>query len=668
MAYEKIGFNSGDVLTATHMNHIEEGISALDTFAQTAMLRDAAFAPVSQLPADGRVKGENMGGESTITPNFTNLVAEDYSGIDLNSRWSSSGNKVSAADGRIHLQLDVVPGDVIRFNLSEYAFNGDYCNIYVYRSGGTLLNSGYKASEDPNLDLDLSNSDCAVWTVGSQINGGVPAYAHLNLRIADTAITVDDLAAIGRAGLVITRNQEITYTETSDEIIAEVSADFDVKNVRSTDIYGYVDKLAARYPAYIARENLGKDQSGLYDVNRYVLNGQRYYLAWQRQNYPKMFAWANSSTTIYSVSVSPRVGDTMYSTNYIGTSYGTVSSVNYTAQGVTPKVASTRTVGGKVFTRKPESDVEPTLGYTINQPEYGVAPASVGARIRTHGGPVLAKITATGNGTLTGDNSITYIRYPLGDCNSDWQRPLTVTIWANEHQDTPEPAIIMARFIKDLAENTNNALLHFLKTNVQLVIIPVLNPHGYNWQDTGAQYGDGYYNVNDVNINRNYDTPGWAEGPYDTGTGALGSYPGSEVETQYAMNTLQLSKAVVGMSLHTVGYLDSTGTVDNPASNGLCHYQGEGFNTAKIARIAQTMWSNYNLLFTDYGRTPPDETGKSPAYIHYTGCIGGLVEMQPRESIDPVGTDGSPLAMEGCYTEFLQCLYMWLTDWIDGNN
>lgn len=31
MAYEKIGFNKGDVLTAAHMNHIEEGIGALDT-------------------------------------------------------------------------------------------------------------------------------------------------------------------------------------------------------------------------------------------------------------------------------------------------------------------------------------------------------------------------------------------------------------------------------------------------------------------------------------------------------------------------------------------------------------------------------------------------------------------------------------------------------------
>ena len=85
----------------------------------------------------------------------------------------------------------------------------------------------------------------------------------------------------------------------------------------------------------------------------------------------------------------------------------------------------------------------------------------------------------------------------------------------------------------------------------------------------------------------------------------------------------------------------------------------------KIDKIAEVMKANYNLAFTSYGTAEPTTTGKAPAYITYAGCIGGLVEMQPREAISPQGTDGSPMVMETCYTDFLQCLYMWLTDYSD---
>ena len=295
----------------------------------------------------------------------------------------------------------------------------------------------------------------------------------------------------------------------------------------------------------------------------------------------------NGSTVIYSLSVSPRVEDTMYSSNYIGTVYGTVTSVNCSAQGSPIMEASTRTVSGLIFTRYSSSDVAPLLWYTSTLPEIvggvTVNPDQVGANLYTADGSPVARITAVNGNTITTNNQWrpTFIRYPMGDINSERKKPLTVTIWANEHQDTPEPAIMVARFIKDLCENTNNDLLRYIKNNLMLVIIPVANPHGYNWQETGSQYGDGYYNVNNVNINRNYDTPGWANGPYDTGDGALGIYGGSELETQYIMNTVQLSKAVIAMSLHTVGYLNGAGTVENPISNGLCHYQGNNFNMSK---------------------------------------------------------------------------------------
>ena len=87
-------------------------------------------------------------------------------------------------------------------------------------------------------------------------------------------------------------------------------ADFNADNMSVQDLYDYLEVLIARYPNYIKKETMGKDASNAYDWNRYILY-DGFYHAWQRQNYPKMSAWVNGSTVIYSVSVSPRVGDTL---------------------------------------------------------------------------------------------------------------------------------------------------------------------------------------------------------------------------------------------------------------------------------------------------------------------------------------------------------------------
>ena len=39
---------------------------------------------------------------------------------------------------------------------------------------------------------------------------------------------------------------------------------------------------------------LGKDAIGKYDMVRYMLADRQYY-AWQKQNYPKMYAWKDNS-------------------------------------------------------------------------------------------------------------------------------------------------------------------------------------------------------------------------------------------------------------------------------------------------------------------------------------------------------------------------------------
>lgn len=58
MAYEKIGFNSGDVLTAAQMNHIETGIDALDTNKLDATaLPEAVNTALAQAKASGEFDG-----------------------------------------------------------------------------------------------------------------------------------------------------------------------------------------------------------------------------------------------------------------------------------------------------------------------------------------------------------------------------------------------------------------------------------------------------------------------------------------------------------------------------------------------------------------------------------------------------------------------------------
>lgn len=97
--------------------------------------------------------------------------------------------------------------------------------------------------------------------------------------------------------------------------------DIDVPNAVADDIHAYMDAAVNGNPA-VTKEILGKDSSGRYDIARYTY-GDRQHIAWQKQNYPRMYAWKNGDTVIYSTSVSPRIGDVMYTDPVIGEKYGT---------------------------------------------------------------------------------------------------------------------------------------------------------------------------------------------------------------------------------------------------------------------------------------------------------------------------------------------------------
>ena len=410
-----------------------------------------------------------------------------------------------------------------------------------------------------------------------------------------------------------------------------------------------MDALAGKYTQYITKQTMGKDASNTIDHNRYILS-KAYWRAWQRENYPRMFAWKNGSTVIYSTSVSPRVGDNMYSTPYIGTVYKAVTAVNSAA-----KTASTRTVNGLVFTRYAEGDIEPTLVYT-KVPGFPGSFAT--ATVYNSSFASLTKVSSVGDGSFVGEDGITYMRYPFEDRRADKTKPLSIFILSNEHGyqgDDLIPSLVAMRMAKDLCKNTENPFLRWLKENCMITMIPVGNPWGY------ARYlvnnGSGYYNSNGININRNYDTPGWSTS--DTNYGdveTFGAYPGSEIETQHIMDTMQICRPTVGISMHSPGF--PSDFKDMP-DNAYYIFQGCGFDAGRLGKVAETLYSAYNLGATG-DNNPADSyemCGKSPAYIQYTGAVGGLIEIVPQEA----GTNNTytSIAMEQAYTQLLLFLQTW---------
>lgn len=543
------------------------------------------------------------------------------------------------------------------------------------------------------------------------------AFMRMNLYISSSKITEADIA-----GLVVTKNEKIEYETTGGGIsyawtntglafiradygdkvvdlekevkelkeeteslsnqianksdsalgISEVFApspqlpadgtetsDFNAETISCTDIYAYIDALVAKYPKYISKEVMGKDESGLYDWNRYTLC-RRYYDAWQKVNYPKMYAWTNGSTTIYSVSVSPRIGDTMYTTKYVDTSNVTVTTVNNKNRS--------RTVGGVEYVRDETKDVKPTLVYTETyyNPYHANEHNYVYDSSLNHNKITIKEYSGSSMKDSSGNS---YVRYPFGDRNELFEEIPVIVIGANEHGriimsdgrtdgDPATPAVISVRMIKDLCEcvNANNPFLNLLKNNYKLVFCPVINPYGLSSVATGF---NGYYNKNGINIDRNFDTAGWHNNPNDSGTMPYG---GSENETQYFMNTIVESGAKIVTANHGLGTKkDTTGKTVNA---GLCHWM-LGRNNNKyndsFKSIGAVMSANYNLTFTDYGEAPPESNAKTRSYIDSVGAEGGAVEMQSIEGLpDAEGNIITHTAhiMEANYTLLLQLLYM----------
>lgn len=581
---------------------------------------------------------------------FTDTNALSATPTNINGgTWSGSTGYSVTIDGE-----DIVY--VIKTNNESYSYN--YLVIHV--------DAGVDESKLAiALDEDISYTDIpgGTETVTEWKDTGIeynqpPDYAQrvttLETKTAKLRTDVDALQnKVGSSGGTTSCGMEafaFPAYPPSPQLPGDGSdeADFDTSNVTTPEIYAYMDALWNRYRTYMVKQSLGKDASGQYDYYRYVFS-KAYWRAWYKEGYPKMYAWQNGSTVVYSESVSPRVGDTMYTTPYIGTVYSTVAAVNSETIGV----ASTRTVNGLVFARHADGDVEPIIVYTV--------PLAIisGYKGRTYTDTFAAShgITEFTHEYIVDSQGTKFFRYPFEDKKLDGTRLFSVFILTNEHGnngDSMIPSVVAMRMIKDLCNNADVPFLRWLKENAVVTFIPVGNPYG------------GYRNANSVNINRNYDTPGWAGSNTDPqgGTkedGDFGPYAGSEIETQYIMNTIQQCKADVGLSGHGRGVpVDAANEYNSSAQ-----FQGCGFDPERMWDVEATLFSMYNFGFQPNGQhTYTDQTsdsylnaGKSPSYIEYSGAVGGLIEIDDYE----VGTLESftPLAMEQAYAELMLTLQNW---------
>ena len=643
--------------------------------------------------------------EGETVPNYTNLLDDPNAYVKNGYRYSYSGQafKEQASDCAIVVPVPTDRPYIIR--VRGATMNG--CNYpgSVYLSNdnnvftATLADStasGFSYDDDGNGNIRfdvvglpstqykyivfhtarVSDENALIVTINEEIEdittpGGieyrwastghafVPADYEDRIVALETGLDVakDDIETLQAkvSGVSTSVNATTAFSVPAYCPVPQLPADgsdgsdFNYKTMTTQDAYDYMDALANKYTSYLYKQVMGRDASDAFDHNRYILS-KAYWRAWQKENYPRMFAWINGSTVIYSVSVSPRVGDTMYSTPYIGTVYSTVTAVNSAA-----KTASTRTVNGLVFTRNESGDMEPTIAYT-KPPRYPGDFATATVYNSSYG--TLTTVSTVGSDYIIGEDGIKYIRYPFEDRRQDKTKPLSVFILANEHGlngDALIPSFAVMRMAKDLCQNTENPFLRWLKENCMLTMIPVGNPWGY------ARYlvnnGSGYYNSNGVNINRNYDTPGWSTSDTNYGDAeTFGAYPGSEIETQHIMDTMRLCKPAVGISMHGLGFPPEYADLPD---NGYFIYQGQGFDSARVHKIAETLYSSYCLgpgTSVDYAQHY-EMCGKSPAYIQYTGAVGGLTETICWEA--GTSNEYTARAMEQAYTQLLLFLQNW---------
>lgn len=342
-------------------------------------------------------------------------------------------------------------------------------------------------------------------------------------------------------------------------------------DIGTKELYAMYHELVRRYPNYISERVLGYDSSGQYEVYEYVatLRDQFAYI-----HKEAAYAWINDDDVIYTASISPVLGDMTYSDQFDTETGDTVTAVT----------SSAITVNGLSYTRDADDDIAADVIYRTT----GTSPS----------------VTQDGK---------TYSRAKNLDRSSFGEK--TIMTICNEHgpnYDPREPSFVMYQILRALCEeNGTSPELGWLKKYACLVVIPVVNPYAYN--RVGSDDAAGRVNYNGVNITRNYPTEDW-----ETLTELEpGPYPGSEVETQYVMNSIKRNDIDICINEHCLGGTDN-----------LWEYQGD--IVSLVDDETKAMMSVYGLSFYSLGTGDP---GNVDVWCREQGITGVILEMNTGKGI-----------------------------------
>ena len=148
----------------------------------------------------------------------------------------------------------------------------------------------------------------------------------------------------------------------------------------------------------------------------------------------------------------------------------------------------------------------------------------------------------------------------------------------------------MYYWLYDVVNNWDkNERLDFIRHHVEIHLIPVVNPWGFD--------NESYLNANGVNLNRNYDNANWTYYPPTDTTNSSGEAPFDQPETAIVKSWVESNpNAFLFVDCHTNG-----------------HYNSNGYNEMNpLMPVTGLTDAYYNKIFGAFARQIEDQTEHLP--------------------------------------------------------
>lgn len=575
------------------------------------------------------------------TDSNTSPMSLSESEFELGNLQGGTGAEFLAGNViRSTIYYPVIPGDKLacatansyRVSIFEYKKDLSYVS-----NGGWITGNGYYHLKDNTefIRICLASpsgvSTRPVWNdAGLTIIPGlkyVPARAE---AIDETDKAMYELPIIAPCPQI--------PADGSDE------ADFNAETLTPSILYAAFDSLLAtlqkpegnvmNYPKFGTKySKVGRDATNAYDINAYVF-GKRNRYGWKAAD--ALFAWKNGQNVLYTDSISPRIGDVLYSDANRTNSGETVAIFSASEMSITSS-------GSATYTRQKSEDISAVVVYSILAQK--VSSPYINIEVYDKTGSLLGTATAVDASTIS-YNSKNYTRCEDYDFHN--KQKGSIILWGNEHgpqSDPAECAITLYRMAKDLCDGCrNNPFLSWLKENFMFILVPCVNPYGL--------VNHTRENGNGVNINRNYSTPGWSV----VADADKGTYAGDQSETQFVMNLCAAMNPIMAIDIHCLGYVTAT-------NEGKVHYEGQILAQQQLTRAIDTL-GGFSFALSSYGEADPNTKSHGADWLTYQNIVGGLIEMNAGPySSQPDGKQHSSHIMATDYTLLLNMIRVWLQEW-----